>query len=102
MLPIEFLGPAKRFFKKIVEKPLKQAFLDALIKIRIDPYIGEEKSGDLSGCYGYDVYYKGINYEIAYYIAENEAGELVVVILAGTRENFYEELKRHKKKLPGK
>ena len=68
----------------------------------MDPYVGEEKKGDLSGCYGYDVYYKGTNYEIAYFIGENEEGDLVVVILAGTRENFYEELKRHKNKIPGK
>lgn len=100
MLPIKILGPAERFFKKLVEKALKQAFLDALIAIRVDPNIGEEKTGDLSGCYGYDVFYKGTNYEIAYTIEENGEGELVVVILAGSRENFYEELKRHKDKLP--
>jgi len=102
VLPIEMLGLAKQFFKKIVEKPLKKAFLDALTEIRTDPYIGEEKKGDLSRCYGYDVYYKGTNYEIAYFIGENEEGELVVVILAGMRENFYEELKRHMNKIPGK
>jgi len=34
--------------------------------------------------------------EIAYKIYE-EKGRLVLVILAGTRENFYEELKRYLK-----
>lgn len=34
------------------------------------------------------------NYEIAYLIYE-EDGKLVVVILAGTRENFYQQLKRY-------
>jgi mRNA interferase RelE/StbE len=102
VLPIKILGPAERFIKKIVEKPLKNAILDALTEIRVDPYIGEEKTGDLQNCYGYDVMYKGTNYEIAYIIGENEDGELVVVILAGTRENFYEELKRHKDKIPEK
>jgi mRNA interferase RelE/StbE len=47
----------------------------------------------LRGIYGYDVRYAGINYEIAYRIYE-EKDRLVVIILAGTRENFYEELKR--------
>jgi len=42
---------------------------------------------------GYDVKYSGVNYELAYRIYEEE-NRFVVVILAGTRENFYEELKR--------
>ncbi|NMO94527.1 type II toxin-antitoxin system RelE/ParE family toxin [Paenibacillus lemnae] len=42
--------------------------------------------------YGYDVFYKGSNYEIAYRLEENDEGEIVVVILAGSRENFYEQL----------
>jgi mRNA interferase RelE/StbE len=30
---------------------------------------------------------KGTGYEVAYRVEENEDGELVVVIMAGTREN---------------
>ncbi|WP_270169073.1 type II toxin-antitoxin system RelE/ParE family toxin [Paenibacillus sp. SYP-B4298] len=93
MLPVLYLGPAKRYFKKLVDKPLKSVYLDAITAIRLDPSVGELKTGDLAGVYGYDVSYKGTNYEIAYRIEENEEGELVVVILAGSRENFYEELK---------
>ncbi|WP_312886628.1 type II toxin-antitoxin system RelE/ParE family toxin [Paenibacillus foliorum] len=69
--------------------------MEAINAIRLDPSIGEQKTGDLTGIYGYDVSYQGTNYEIAYRVEENEEGELVVVILAGTRENFYEELKRY-------
>jgi len=36
----------------------------------------------------------GTNYEIAYTLSENEKGEIVVIILAGTRHNFYEQMKR--------
>nr|WP_254450606.1 type II toxin-antitoxin system RelE/ParE family toxin [Cohnella herbarum] len=68
--------------------------------MRIDPYIGELKTGDLAGYYCYDVYYGKTNYEIAYIIEENDSGELVVVILAVTRENFYAELKRRVRKRP--
>jgi mRNA interferase RelE/StbE len=57
------------------------------------PYIGSQKVGDLKGIYGYDVKYSGTNYEIAYRIYEEE-NRSVVIILAGTRENFYDELKR--------
>ena len=36
-------------------------------------------------------------YELAYTI-ERIDGELVVVVMAGTRENFYDELKRYIKR----
>jgi mRNA interferase RelE/StbE len=98
LLPIIVEKPAEKFFKKFVERPLQKAFSEAIIKIRIDPYIGELKTGDLAGYYCYDVFYGKTNYEIAYVIEENQNGELVVVILAGTRENFYEELKTRTKK----
>lgn len=93
MYEIRFLPPAGKYLKKIKEKGLKSAFKRALVEISTDPYIGELKTGDLSGIYGYDVYYNKINYELAYRIYE-ESENLVVVILAGTRENFYQELKR--------
>jgi len=56
--------------------------------------IGQPKRGDLSGIYWFDIKYKGINYEIAYTISEVN-GKKLIVLLAGTRENFYEELKRY-------
>jgi len=68
-------------------------YKEALRLIQVNPYIGKAKRGDLSGIYGYDVYYNKTNYEIAYSIFEID-GNKVVVLLAGTRENFYEELKR--------
>jgi hypothetical protein len=36
-----------------------------------------------------------INYEIAYTIDILEDGEVVIIIMAGTRENFYNELKKY-------
>jgi mRNA interferase RelE/StbE len=91
--PIALLPPAERYFKKIKEKGLKDVFLDTINRIRQDPYSGIAKKGDLAGIYSYDVYYKGINYEIAYRIVVNVDNSVVVVIMAGTRENFYEQLK---------
>ena len=83
------------FFSIILSEFLKnRVALQALHHIAQDPYAGERKTGDLAGLYGYDVYYNKTNYEIAYRIYE-EDGKLVVVILAGTRENFYEQLKRY-------
>ena len=94
MYQLRYASAAKRYFKKIKEKGLKIAYQKALEIIANDPYCGEKKVGDLSGLYGYDVYYNKINYEIAYRIYE-EDNKLVVVVLAGTRENFYYELKRY-------
>jgi len=95
MYELRFLRPAAQYFKKLSEKGLIAAFKDALIKISDDPYhAGEEKTGDLAGIYCRDVFYNKTNYEIAYRIFEDDV-QFIVVILAGTRENFYKELKRY-------
>lgn len=96
MYEIRFTGAAEKYLKKIKEKGLKKAFQIALIKISNDPYTGELKTGDLAGVYCYDLYYNKTNYEIAYRIYE-EDDQIIVVILTGTRENFYNELKRYMK-----
>ena len=93
MYDIEYARPAEKYLKKIKDKLLLASFKTAFDEIQKDPYIGTQKVGDLRGIYGYDVKHGGINYEIAYRIYE-ENGRFVVVILAGTRENFYEALKR--------
>ena len=96
MYELRYLPGAEKYFKKIKEKGLKEAYKNALQKIAQNPYQGKIKTGDLSGIYGWDVYYNKTNYEIAYRIYE-ENGKLVVVVLAGSRENFYKELKRYMK-----
>lgn len=58
-------------------------------------FIGEAKAGDLKGLYSLDIYYNHTNYELAYRISKLENGNIVVIIMAGTRENFYKELKRY-------
>ena len=99
MYKISYSKTAERYFKKIKDKKLLAAFKDAIDKLADDPYIGTQKVGDLQGIYGYDVKYAKTNYEIAYRIYE-ENEQIVVVIMAGTRENFYDELKRLIKSTP--
>ena len=94
MYELQYLKAAERYFKKIKEKGLKTAFREALSRIAEDPFSGELKTGDLAGIYCLDAYYNKTNYEIAYRIYE-ENGQIVVVIMAGTRENFYAELKNY-------
>ena len=96
MTEVRFLPPAAKFIKKLKDKNLKSLYQEAIDKIREDHTIGQEKTGDLSGIYGYDIYYNKTNYELAYRIAYTD-NKIIVVIMAGTRENFYDELKRYMK-----
>ena len=95
MLEIRLAPPASKYLKKLKGKKLRELFRNALNEICENPYIGKLKKGDLSGIYGYDLYYQRTNYEIAYVIEENNNEHIIVVIMAGTRENFYEQLKNY-------
>ena len=95
MYEFRYKPPAERYLKKLKDRNLIAVYRDALEKIVEEPYsAGKAKTGDLAGIYCRDVYYGKTNYEIAYQIFE-EGDQLVVIILAGTRENFYRELKRY-------
>ncbi|MHB1253951.1 MAG: type II toxin-antitoxin system RelE/ParE family toxin [Candidatus Humimicrobiaceae bacterium] len=96
MHKIIILPAAAHFLKKIKEKPLKLAFRKTINNIIQNPYGGEPKTGDLSGVYCCDFFYNKTNYEIAYTIIDKN-NKTVVIILVGTRENFYNELKRYMK-----
>lgn len=71
--------------------------MEAITEIRKNPEIGGFKKGDLAGIRGYDISHNGVNYELSYRVAVNEQGKVVVIIMAGTRENFYEALKKYLK-----
>lgn len=94
MTEVRFLPPAAKFIKKLKDKKLKLLYQEAVDKIRADYTVGEAKTGDLSGVYGYDIYYNKTNYELAYTV-EYQGDEVIVVIMAGTRENFYNQLKQY-------
>lgn len=94
MTEVRFLPPAAKFLKKLEDKKLKLLYQEAIDKIREDHTVGEAKSGDLSGIFGYDIFYNETNYELAYRVEYFE-NKMIIVIMAGTRENFYNELKRY-------
>lgn len=96
MNDVRILPPAYKFFKKLKDKKLKNLFQEAINKIAEDYTVGEMKTGDLRGIYSLDVYYNKTNYELAYTV-ELVNNTLVIVIMAGTRENFYNELKAYLK-----
>ena len=62
-------------------------------EIAINPYSGSQKTGDLSGIWSRGFTYAGTTYRIAYEIEENM---VIPVLLCGTHENFYEQLKNIK------
>jgi len=90
------LPAAARYFKKLKDKILKEKFQQEIEAVLADPSIGEAKTGDLAGVFCCNIHHQKNNYELAYTLVEQD-GEVVVIILAGTRENFYEELKRYMK-----
>jgi len=95
MYELRYKRPAEKYFKKLKDKNLIAAYRAALTSISNDPFsAGEAKTGDLAGIYCCDVHYDRTNYEIAYQVFEEDRA-FVVIILAGTRENFYKELKRY-------
>lgn len=98
MTEVRFLPSAAKFIKKLKDKKLKRLFQEAIDKIRVDYTVGEAKTGDLSGVFGYDIYYNKTNYELAYMVEYLE-DEIIVIIMAGTRENFYDQLKHYMKNM---
>ncbi len=94
MTEVRFLPPAAKFIKKLKDKKLKLLYQEAVNKIRADYTVGEAKTGDLSGVYGYNK----TNYELAYTV-EYKGDQVIVVIMAGTRENFYDQLKQYMRKM---
>ena len=98
MTDVRFLPPVAKLIKKLKDKKLKMLYQEAVDKIREDHTAGEAKTGDLSGVYGYDIYYNKTNYELAYTLEYLE-NKVIVVIMAGTRENFYDQLKQYMREL---
>lgn len=97
ILPIYFSSRAKREIKKLTKKneELYKKIDGAIKDVSRNPYHGSMKKGDLRGIYSIDIFDSGINYELAYKIEINEQGEMVLILLFGTRENFYKELKKY-------
>ncbi len=54
MAEVRFLPPAAKYLKKLKDKRLKELYKVAIDAICKDYTIGEPKTGDLAGLYGYD------------------------------------------------
>ena len=79
----------KRAYKKL-HLQQKQAVNNAVIAISDNPNLGEQKKGDLTDIYVYKFSCNNQLYLLAYMF---DPATLTLVLL-GTHENFYQELKR--------
>jgi mRNA-degrading endonuclease RelE of RelBE toxin-antitoxin system len=91
MTEVRFLPPAARYLKKLKDRQLKDLYRKAVDLICEDYTVGRPKTGDLAGIYGYDIFYNKTNYELAYTV-EFTDDTIIVIIMAGTSENFYEQV----------
>lgn len=91
MYDLIILNSAARQLNKY-DKTVRTKIITALEKIAENPYIGDSLKGDLAILYSYHLKVAGVEYRIAYQIKEKEI--VAVVMQIGTRENFYEELKK--------
>lgn len=72
-----------------VRQMVKQKYLPILEQ---DPYVGLQLQYEFKGLWSYHFSEKGVDYRIVYEIYPEK--KLVVLILIGKREKFYEQLKR--------
>lgn len=94
MYEVVILNSAAKQLRNL-DKSVKNRIIAALKQIAENPWSGERLKGDLAAVYSYHLKVAGVEYRIAYQIEEQEI--VVVVIQIGTRENFYEELKKRMK-----
>lgn len=91
MYELVVLHMAARQLKKF-DDHIRTRIVYTLEKIAESPRKGEILKGDLIAIYSWHVKIKSIDYRIAYQIKEQE--QIIFVMLIGTRENFYDELKK--------
>lgn len=81
----------KKYIKKIKDKRFKAMIVKTIFEdIPNHPDRGTPKTGDLSGIYVWNLTYQKTAYRIAYTFVDEQ---LIVIILAGSHENFYQRLK---------
>jgi len=84
---------------KQLEKKNKHLFVELTRRqqnIVDDPLIGAKLMGDLKEFRSLDFKFKGTDLRICY--AYYEEDNHIAIVYAGTRENFYDEVKRYVKK----
>jgi len=90
MYELKVTNQAKKDLKRL-DKPIIKKILGILDDIAEEPHVGEPLHGNYSYLKKWSFTHLGIGYRIAYQIYEEHIE--VKVLMIGTRENFYDELK---------
>ena len=88
-----YISPAFGRKVKKLQKQEKKELDDAVLDIINDPSIGEEKVGDLSGV---SVHKFKMNKHLTLLSYTYDTSEIYLLTF-GSHENFYRDLKKHKK-----
>ena len=91
MYQIVITSSAKKAAKKL-PKQIKKEIVEQSQKLKQNPYLGEKLSGSLHFLYSFHLRFKNVDYRIAYTVDNFQ--KLIIVHLVGSREGFYERLKR--------
>lgn len=85
-------GAVKKDLKKLPEELQKIIAKEHLPSIQSNPHQGKFLKGEFGKFWKYVLFHKNTEYRIVYKITETN--KLVIMIMIGSRENFYERLKR--------
>lgn len=97
LLPYRLGDRAIKQLKKIkkTDRTLYDKIEVSITAIRQDPNIGDSKKGDLKGYSSLDISHMRTNYELCYKLEVDDNGDVIVIVLMGPRENFWDDLKRY-------
>jgi len=92
LFEIKSIKAVKKDMKKLSQEVLRDIETIHFKNIRENPFQSEELGYSFSGIRSYHFKHKVASYRIIYEIFEED--ELIIVIMIGPREGFYERLKR--------
>lgn len=91
MFELIVTSSAKRIIKKLPRIVREKLVLSSEV-LRVNPFVGEKLSGSLHFLYSLHFSSGGVQYRAVYTINEQE--KQIIVHYVGSRENFYEKVKR--------
>ena len=82
---------AANLLKKL-DRPIRLKVFQVLEEIARNPLLGQKLTADMKPVYSCHFRDNGVEYRIAYLFQESQSR--IIVLLIGTRENFYSELRK--------
>jgi len=92
MFEIRSISAVRKDLKKLSPEVIRDIEELHFRKIRENPFQSDELGYGFKGLRSYHFNHKGTSYRIVYEIFEDDG--MIVVIMIGTRESFYEKLRR--------